>query len=181
VEFVGNASRALGIEHTRFEANYNFSHEKPPGLVLPLRPSIPASTDAQERLQHLCEVHELVTFVLRVHRDYMQTRFQSSTARQFQPGDKVSVISKGLFLRGQLNLKLKDRHLGPFLVLEEIGANIYISELASIVRLHPVFYVTIRCPCPTATLRPYVRVTAHEDDDEHGVDRFSYFKIDNVP
>jgi hypothetical protein len=39
-EFAYNASRALGIEHTPFEANYGFSPKEPPSLLLPMRPSI---------------------------------------------------------------------------------------------------------------------------------------------
>jgi hypothetical protein len=41
VEFAYNASRALGIEHTPFEANFKFSHEEPPDLLFRMRPSIP--------------------------------------------------------------------------------------------------------------------------------------------
>jgi hypothetical protein len=46
VEFAYNASRALGIEHTPFEANLGFSLEEPPYLLLSMRPSIPVSQDA---------------------------------------------------------------------------------------------------------------------------------------
>jgi hypothetical protein len=40
VEFAYNASRALGIEHTPFKANFGFSHEEPPDLLFNMRPSI---------------------------------------------------------------------------------------------------------------------------------------------
>jgi hypothetical protein len=40
VEFVYNASRALGIEHTPFEANFGFFHEEPLNLLFSMRPSI---------------------------------------------------------------------------------------------------------------------------------------------
>jgi hypothetical protein len=46
VEFAYNASRALGIEHTPFEANFRFSPEEPPDLMFSMRPSIPVSQDA---------------------------------------------------------------------------------------------------------------------------------------
>jgi transposase InsO family protein len=46
VEFAYNASRALGIEHTPFEANFGFSPEEPRDLLLSMRPSIPISQDA---------------------------------------------------------------------------------------------------------------------------------------
>jgi hypothetical protein len=56
VEFADNASRALGIENTPFEA-FHGSPKEPPDL-LPMQPSIAISTAAHERLQHLREVHE---------------------------------------------------------------------------------------------------------------------------
>jgi hypothetical protein len=52
MEFAYNASRALGIEHTPFEANYCFSVEEPPDLLLPIRSSIPVFVAAHERLHY---------------------------------------------------------------------------------------------------------------------------------
>jgi hypothetical protein len=46
VEFAYNASRALGIEHTPFEANFGFSIEEPHDLLFRMRPSIIVSQDA---------------------------------------------------------------------------------------------------------------------------------------
>jgi hypothetical protein len=65
VKFAYNASRALGIEHTPFEANFGFSIlEEPPDLLFSMRPSIPVSQDATEQLQLLQEVHTLVRSML---------------------------------------------------------------------------------------------------------------------
>jgi hypothetical protein len=46
LEFAYNASRAHGIEHTPFEANFGFSHEEPLDMLFSMRPSIPVSQDA---------------------------------------------------------------------------------------------------------------------------------------
>jgi hypothetical protein len=43
VEFAYNASCALGIERTSFEARFGLSHEEPHDLVFSMRPSIPSS------------------------------------------------------------------------------------------------------------------------------------------
>jgi hypothetical protein len=43
VEFAYNASRALGIKHTPFEAYFSFSPKEPPDLLYNMRPSIPVS------------------------------------------------------------------------------------------------------------------------------------------
>jgi hypothetical protein len=83
IEFAYNSSRALGIEHTPFEANYGLSHGEAMDLLLPMRPSIPISKAVGERLQHLRGVHELVIFVLRVHKDNMKARSHSATAPNF--------------------------------------------------------------------------------------------------
>jgi hypothetical protein len=53
VEFAYNATRALGIEHTSFEANFGFSLEEPPYLLFGTQPSIIISQDALERLKLL--------------------------------------------------------------------------------------------------------------------------------
>jgi transposase InsO family protein len=74
VEFAYNASRALGIEYTPFEANFGFSHEEPLDLLFSMRPSIPVTQNATERLRLLQEVHTLVRFVLQLHKDEMQAR-----------------------------------------------------------------------------------------------------------
>jgi hypothetical protein len=74
VEFAYNASRALGIEHTPFEANFGFSLEEPLDLLFSVRPSISVSQDATERLRLLHEIHTLVRFVLQLHKDEMQAR-----------------------------------------------------------------------------------------------------------
>jgi hypothetical protein len=113
VEFAYNASSALGIEHTPFEANFGFSHEELPDLLFCMRPSIPVSQDARERLRLLHEVHTLVRSVLQLHKDEMQARTKPSTAPHFARGDKVSVVKTNSFLRGQPNMKLRDKQLGP--------------------------------------------------------------------
>jgi hypothetical protein len=124
VEFAYNASRALRIEDTPFEASFGFSHEEPPDLMFSMRPSIPVSQDASERLRLLHEVHALVLSVLRLHKDEMQARSQPSIPPHFVRGDKVLVVTKNLVLRGQPNKKLRDRQLGPFQWRNRLGNTI---------------------------------------------------------
>jgi hypothetical protein len=91
VEFAYNASRALGIEHTPFEANFGFSPEEPPNLLFNMRPSISLSQDATERLRLLQEIHTMVRSVLHLHKDEMHAR----TLRQRRQG--VSRHNKPFF------------------------------------------------------------------------------------
>jgi hypothetical protein len=39
----------------------------------------------------------------------------------FVEGDKVSIVTANIFLRGQPNMKLRDQQLGPFTVEKQIG------------------------------------------------------------
>jgi hypothetical protein len=104
--------------------------------------------------------------VLQLHKDEMQAHTEPSTAPHFARGDKVSVVTTNLFLRGQPNRKLIDRQLGPFSVEEQIGKNSYRLKLPATVRLHHVFHVNNLRPCSTAPLRLDVPVTVPEGDDE---------------
>jgi hypothetical protein len=74
VEFAWNATRALGVEHSPFEANSGFSLEEPYNLVFSLRPSIPVSQDVTEWLRLMQEVHTLIPSVLQLLKDEMQAR-----------------------------------------------------------------------------------------------------------
>jgi nucleotidyltransferase/DNA polymerase involved in DNA repair len=59
VEFTYNATCALGIEHTPFEAKFGFSHAEPPCLLLSMRLSTTVLQNASERLHQLRELHTL--------------------------------------------------------------------------------------------------------------------------
>jgi hypothetical protein len=166
VEFAYNASRALGIEHTPFEADFGFSHEEPPDLLFSMPPSIPVSQDATQRLRLLKEIHILVRYVLQIHKDEMQARTKPSTTPYVVTRDKVSIVTSSLFLREQPNMKLKDIELGPFTMEEQIGKHYYRLKLPATVRLHHVFHVNNLRPYYTAPLRPVVPVTVPEGDDE---------------
>jgi hypothetical protein len=50
--------------------------------------------------------------VLQLHKDDMQARSEPSIAPHFIRGDKATLVTKNLFLRGQPNMKLRDRQLG---------------------------------------------------------------------
>jgi hypothetical protein len=182
VEFAYNASRALGIEHTPFEANFGFSPEDPHDMQFSMRPSIPVSQDATERLRLLQEVHTMVRSVLQLHKEEMQAGTEQSTTPQFSKGDKVSIVTANLFLRGQPNRKLRDRQLGPFSVEEQIGKHSYILKLPATIRLHHVFHVNNLRPCSTAPLRLSVPVTVAEgDDEEFDVSHISAVCIKSLP
>jgi hypothetical protein len=166
LEFAYNATRALGIKHTSFEANFRLSPKEPPDLLFSMRPSIPVSQDATKRLKLLQEVHAPVRLALQLHKDDMQSRSKPPSAPRFVRGDNATIVTKHLFLRGQPNMNLYDRQLGPFLVEEQIGKRIYILKLPTAIRLHPMFHVNNLRPCSPASLRPFVPVEVPKGGDE---------------
>jgi hypothetical protein len=139
-----------------------------------IRHSISVLQDALERLKLLHDLHAKVCTVLQMHMDEMKGRLEPSTAPHFARGDKVTVITKNLFLRGDPNRKLRDRQLGPFTIEEQIGKHNFILKLPSIVRLHHVFHVKNLKPCSIASLRPDVPMTTPKgDEDEFYVSHMS--------
>jgi hypothetical protein len=152
VEFVYNATRALGIVHAPFEDNFGFSQEEPPNFLFNMRPSIPVSQNARERLNLLHEMCAVVHTVLLLHKDKMQARSKPSTALHFARECKVTFVTKNLFLCGQLNRKLRDRQLGPFSVEEVIGKHICELRPPATAPFHPVLHVNNLKPCFTTLL-----------------------------
>jgi hypothetical protein len=94
----------------------------------------------------------------------------------------VLVVITNLFLRGQPNMQLRDKQLGPFTVDKKIGKHSYRLTLPATVRLHHVFHVNNLRPCSTAPLRPSVPVIVHTgDDEEFDVSHISVVCIKSLP
>jgi hypothetical protein len=74
VEFTYNDARALDIEHTPFKVDMSFSPKELLDMLFNMRPSIPVSQDASERLKLLHELDAMVRSVLQLHKDEMQAR-----------------------------------------------------------------------------------------------------------
>jgi hypothetical protein len=120
--------------------------------------------------------------VLQLLKDEMQARTEPSTTPHFVRGDKVTIATKKLFLRGQPNMKLRDRRLGPFTIEEHVGKHIYIPKPPASVSLHSMFHVHNLRPCSTTLLRPPVPVTVVEgDDEEFDVSHIPYVCIGSLP
>jgi hypothetical protein len=94
VNFVYYATRALGIEHAPFEADFGFSPEEPLDLLFIMRPPILVSQDAPGRLRLLHEVRALVRSVSQLHKDDVQVRSEPSASPHLVREDKVSIVTK---------------------------------------------------------------------------------------
>mmetsp|Transcript_32607 Transcript_32607/g.82239 ORF Transcript_32607/g.82239 Transcript_32607/m.82239 type:complete len:736 (-) Transcript_32607:576-2783(-) len=187
MEFAYNSNKALGIEHAPFEVMYGFNPETPPDVLFGMRPTIAFSRDAQQRIQDMKEIHELVRSVLAVHKDELTVRPSVRQQRNppiFNVGDRVSVDTRLLKVKGQPCKKLMDKQLGPFSIVEKIGGHSYRLKLPAGVKLHPVFHVNNLRPCPTAPLRPHVPLvvgTGDDSDDEYEIDKITSVKIGSMP
>jgi hypothetical protein len=112
----------------------------------------------------------------------MQAQSEPSTAPHFVRGDKVTVVTKNLFLRGQPNRKMRNREMGPFTIEEQIRKLSYKFKLRAIHRLHPVFHVNNLRPCSTTSLRLDNLVTTPKgDNDEFEVSHVSVVFINTLP
>jgi hypothetical protein len=149
VEFAYNATRALGIERTPFETNFGFSVEEDLDQLFSMRSSIPVSRDVFERLRLFHKVHAMARSMLKLDKDEMQVRSEPSTAPHFVRGGKVTIITNELFLRGQPNMKLRERQLGLLTVEEQLGKHKCSLKLPVTISLHPVFHVNNLRPAAT--------------------------------
>jgi hypothetical protein len=121
VEFVYNATRALGIVHPPYAANFGFYPQEPLNMLIITRPSIPVLQDATERLHMLPEAHAMERSVLQLHKDEIRARSEPSTTLHFVRREKVAMVTKSIWLRGHHNMKQTNRQLGSFKVEEHIG------------------------------------------------------------
>jgi hypothetical protein len=95
----------------------------------------------------------------------MQARTKPPIAPYFIRGDKVTVVTNNLCLRGQPNRKIRDGELGHFSVEVQIGKHYHKLRVPTIFRSHLVFHVNNTRPCSTTSLRLVVSTTTREDDD----------------
>jgi hypothetical protein len=146
-----------------------------------MRPSILVSQEARKRSKLLHELYVFVRSVLHLHKDEMQARSEPLTAPHFVRGDKVIVVTKNLFMRGQPNRKLRDRQLGPFAVEKQIGKHSYILKLPEVVRLHPVFHVNNLRPSTLSPRHAVPMTTQKGDNDEFEVSHISVVCILSLP
>jgi hypothetical protein len=68
-------------------------------MLFSMRPLIPVSQDASERLNMLQELHALICTVLQLYKDDIQARSKPSTAPHFVRGVKVTVVTEPLLAR----------------------------------------------------------------------------------
>ena len=100
-----------------FDVSYGFQPVKPIDIALPISPYA-VSAEATERVRLLKDTHAAVHESLRLSKDIMT--HSDTHVTEFEPGDLVYLITKGLVIKQQRDHKLRDRQLGPFKVIRKI-------------------------------------------------------------
>jgi hypothetical protein len=131
--------------------------------VFIMRPSIPVSQYASnKRFKMLKEVDALGRSMLRLQKN----KIHAHSEPHFVRGDKMTIVTKSIFLRGHPNMNLHDRQLGPLSIEEQIWKQSYKLKLPTIVRSLSLFHVNNSRPCSTTSLRHGVLVIVPEGDEE---------------
>ena len=137
-------------------------------------------------MQLLKDTHAAVQESLRLPKDRMA--HSDIPVTEFEPGDLVYLITKGLVIKQQRNHKLRDRQLGPFKVVRKIGNISYAIALPKGHRLHNVLHIDKLRPAHSPRpLRQGLTVTdeltenAAVDTDEFEISEISDVKIDKFP
>ena len=185
LEFCYNTQKNEAIRDAPFDVSYGFQPVKPIDIALPISPYA-VSAEATERVQLLKDTHAAVQESLRLSKDRMA--HSDIPVTEFEPGDLVYLITKGLVIKQQRNHKLRDRQLGPFKVIRKIGNRSYAIALPKGHRLHNVFHVDKLRPAHSPQpLRQGLTVTdeltenAADDTDEYEISEISDVKIDKFP
>lgn len=155
-EFAYNSHANASTGVSPFATNFGFEPETPAAFNL-VSPS--GNADAAAYLQRVKDIHELVVSNLALAKA-RQADFANRSRREltFAVGDLVKLDASKLLLHGQTCAKLRDRHLGPYMVSEIVSPVAYRLTLPSALsRVHPVFHVSRLLPWATNSELP-----AHE-------------------
>jgi hypothetical protein len=138
-EFAYNNSIHASSQQTPFFANYGYH----PKLDL-LGTSKDENPAAEDFAKHLMEIQTTLKLQLQVAQDSYKAsadKFRKN-APAFQNGDKVWLLRRNIKTTRPCD-KLDYRRLGPFCIQEQINPVAYWLKLATSMKVHPVFHVSL--------------------------------------
>ena len=138
VEFCYNAAVNESTHHSPFEATYGFQPPAPVDLLLPTTPDTPANVASMTK--KLADTQALVRELLELSKQRQQVPGEDI---EFNVNDYVYLSTHGLLLHSQPCHKLRDRHLGPYKVVQRVGHQAYKLDLPKSIKLHPIFHVNL--------------------------------------
>ncbi len=186
-EFATNNAYQESIKTSPFMLNYGQNPLTPTSLrIRTIRnPEAMALTEnLQERLARAKK------FLEAAQQRQRATVDKGRRPQEFNVGDDVLLSTANISFKGVGAPKLMPRYIGPYKVVKRIGATAYELELASNMRIHDVFHVSllkpympgrnVHPPPPELTDDGHVefevdRILQHEDRRRGGKTRREYF------
>lgn len=186
-EFATNNAYQESIKTSPFMLNYGQNPLTPTSLrIRTIRnPEAMALTEnLQERLARAKK------FLEAAQQRQRATVDKGRRPQEFNVGDDVLLSTANISFKGVGAPKLMPRYIGPYKVVKRIGATAYELELASNMRIHDVFHVSllkpympgrnVHPPLPELTDDGHVefevdRILQHEDRRRGGKTRREYF------
>jgi hypothetical protein len=111
---------------------------------------VPEANDMADTLQ---EIWEETGAALRLAKERMVGRELGEVPGTFEIGEKVWLDSRNIKLRTN-SIKLTDRRLGPFKVMERLSDRAYRLDLPESLKIHNVFYVGLLSKVKEDEARP---------------------------
>jgi hypothetical protein len=139
-QFAYNNSKHSTTDMSPFYAILGYD----PTLSIHMNPTSVFRTPADQRAQEIKETLENVKFNIALANEEHEHYYNKKVILppKLEPGDKVWLSSKNI-KTSRPTKKLDHRNLGPFSIIEAVGARSFKLDLPKTMKIHPVFHVNL--------------------------------------
>jgi len=146
-EFAYNNSKQASTGFTSFELDCGQHPNTPASLATNKLNHVPAAEDFINHWNNMIKIAK-DTLMLAQER---QTKYANQHRRElnFNIGDKVMLLAQNIINpidKYRLTHKLSPKYLGPYTIFAKNTSTSYQLDLSSILKIHPVFHVSILKP-----------------------------------
>jgi hypothetical protein len=173
VEFAMNNTWHASTHCTPFYLNYGFHPRTPLDLVLPESAKVPASVSFVLHQQHILQAAKQALLNAQERmKKWANTRRRNV---QYSVGTQVLLNTKNIKLKtrkGPGVHKLLPRWIGPFNIKRRIGEVAYELDLPPVMKIHPVFHVSLMKPYRSdGTVQPPQPELSADGDELYEIER----------